>query len=68
VLEELARHGARERMPVVVGGIIPDADVPALRALGIRDVFTPKDFDLSDVMDRVLDVIGADRAPEGRAA
>jgi (2R)-ethylmalonyl-CoA mutase len=68
VLEELARHGARERMPVVVGGIIPDADVPALRALGIRDVFTPKDFDLPDVMGRILDVIGADRAPEGRAA
>jgi hypothetical protein len=33
--------------------------VPALRALGVRAVFTPKDFDLLDVMARILDVIGA---------
>ncbi len=61
VRDELARLGAAE-MPVVVGGIIPDADVQALRALGVRAVFTPKDFDLMDVIDRILDVIGAPAA------
>ena len=42
-----------------MGGIIPETDVGALRQIGIRAIFTPKDFDLMDVMDRVLDVIGA---------
>ena len=26
---------------VVVGGIVPEADVPALKALGVRAVFAP---------------------------
>ena len=61
VLDELAKQGANGGIPVVLGGIVPDDDVPKLRALGIRDVFTPKDFDLMTVMDRILDVIGAPR-------
>ena len=59
---ELERQGAGGHIPVVMGGIIPDADVPALRAAGVRAVFTPRDFDLMDVMDQILDVIGAPRA------
>jgi len=59
VLEELGRHGVREAIPVVLGGIVPDEDVPALERLGVRAVFTPKDYDLMAVIDRVLDVIGA---------
>jgi (2R)-ethylmalonyl-CoA mutase len=61
VRDELARLGGSE-IPVIVGGIIPESDVPALRALGVRAVFTPKDFDLMDVIDRILDVIGAPAA------
>jgi (2R)-ethylmalonyl-CoA mutase len=59
VLDELGRHGVREAIPVVLGGIVPDEDVPALERLGVRAVFTPKDYDLMAVIDRVLDVIGA---------
>jgi len=59
VLQELERQGAGKSIPVVMGGIIPEGDVPALTALGVRAVFTPKDFDLMDVIDRILDVIGA---------
>jgi (2R)-ethylmalonyl-CoA mutase len=65
-LEELARQGARD-MPVVVGGIIPEQDLAALRALGVKAVFTPRDFDLLDVMERILDVLGAPRADAPRA-
>jgi (2R)-ethylmalonyl-CoA mutase len=36
--------------PVVVGGIIPDADVAPLRAAGVAAVYTPKDFDLTQIM------------------
>jgi (2R)-ethylmalonyl-CoA mutase len=61
ILAELRLQGAAADLPVVLGGIVPEADVPKLRAMGIRDVFTPKDFDLMAVMDRILDVIGAPR-------
>src|SRR5437870_5007378 len=40
VTEELVRQGAGE-MPVVLGGIIPERDVEALKSLGVRAVFTP---------------------------
>jgi (2R)-ethylmalonyl-CoA mutase len=68
IVDELARHGAGQAIPVVLGGIVPDDDLPKLRALGIRDVFTPKDFDLMDVMDRILDVIGAPAAKRRAAS
>jgi (2R)-ethylmalonyl-CoA mutase len=68
VREELARQGAGDTIPVVLGGIVPEGDVATLRALGIRAVFTPRDFDLTDVMDRILDVIGAPRAATGACA
>jgi (2R)-ethylmalonyl-CoA mutase len=62
VREELGRQGVADHVPVVLGGIVPEADVESLRALGVKAVFTPKDFDVMDVMDRILDVIGAPRA------
>jgi (2R)-ethylmalonyl-CoA mutase len=60
VLEGLAREGAS--IPVVVGGIVPERDFERLRRLGVKAIFTPRDFDLMAVMDRVLDVIGAPAA------
>ncbi len=51
-------------VPVVVGGIIPEADAVALRALGVADVFTPKDYDLGAVMLRIVAAIrGAHHLP-----
>ena len=61
VLDELAKQGARDAIPVVLGGIVPDTDTEELRRLGVKAVFTPRDFDLMAVMDRILDVIGAPR-------
>jgi (2R)-ethylmalonyl-CoA mutase len=58
VLEGLRAAGA-EDVPVVVGGIIPDADAVRLRSLGVADVFTPKDYDLTGVMGRIVDVVRA---------
>jgi (2R)-ethylmalonyl-CoA mutase len=36
--------------PIVVGGIIPDADRAQLEAMGVAKVYTPKDFRLADIM------------------
>jgi methylmalonyl-CoA mutase C-terminal domain/subunit len=40
VIEELRQRGGHD-VPVFGGGIIPDADVPALAAAGVAKVFTP---------------------------
>ena len=40
IVELLREHGM-EDVQVVVGGIIPDADVPKLNAIGITGVFQP---------------------------
>ncbi len=36
--------------PVVVGGIIPEADHAALLAAGVARIYTPKDFRLNDIL------------------
>ncbi len=40
VMERLAASGADDVL-VVVGGIIPDVDVPKLKAIGVRGIFPP---------------------------
>ncbi|MEO1614083.1 MAG: cobalamin-dependent protein, partial [Pseudomonadota bacterium] len=53
VMERLGRAGLST--PVVVGGIIPDADAEALVKMGVAKVYTPKDFDLNRIM---FDIVG----------
>jgi (2R)-ethylmalonyl-CoA mutase len=43
--------------PVVVGGIIPEADVEPLKAAGVAAVYTPKDFDLTQIMRDVVALV-----------
>jgi methylmalonyl-CoA mutase, C-terminal domain len=40
-LMDLVRQKGLDDVLVLIGGIIPDVDVPKLRALGIRGVFLP---------------------------
>jgi (2R)-ethylmalonyl-CoA mutase len=58
VLDGLRAAGAGD-VPVVVGGIIPDADARVLRELGVAAVFTPKDFGLTQMMRQIVDIIRA---------
>ena len=44
-------------VPLVVGGIIPEADAGELSAAGVARIFTPKDFDLNAVIGEILDLI-----------
>jgi (2R)-ethylmalonyl-CoA mutase len=61
VLTGLAASGVTD-IPVVVGGIIPEADAAWLKSQGVAAVFTPKDYDATVIMRRVLQVI-TDSAP-----
>ncbi|MGB8651379.1 MAG: protein meaA [Mycobacteriales bacterium] len=58
VLEGLRAAGAGD-VPVIVGGIIPEADAARLKEQGVAAVFTPKDFDMTAVMGQIVDVVRA---------
>ena len=60
VLDGLREAGLGE-VPVVVGGIIPEADERELLDAGVAAVFTPKDYDATAIMARVLDEVRAAR-------
>jgi ethylmalonyl-CoA mutase len=64
VMKALREAGAGE-VPVVVGGIIPDADAGQLRDAGVAAVYTPKDWDLNRMM---RDIIGLVAERNGVAA
>jgi ethylmalonyl-CoA mutase len=44
-------------VPVVVGGIIPPADAETLIKAGVARVYTPKDFDLTQIMRDIVGVV-----------
>jgi (2R)-ethylmalonyl-CoA mutase len=58
VIEGLRKEGLDE-LPVIIGGIIPESDAAALEAAGVKRVYTPKDFDLTKIMDEIVDVVAA---------
>jgi (2R)-ethylmalonyl-CoA mutase len=55
VVQELADAGVEA--PVVVGGIIPEADVQPLKDAGVAAVYTPKDFDLTRIMRDIVALV-----------
>ncbi|MGY4964545.1 protein meaA [Streptomyces sp. 900105245] len=56
VLQRLRVAGATD-IPVIAGGIIPNGDADQLRAAGVAAVFTPKDFDITGIIGRIVDEI-----------
>ena len=61
VRETLAemRKANLAHIPLVVGGIIPPEDEMALKQMGVRRVYTPKDFKITDIMGDVADLVEA---------
>ena len=58
VMALLEEKGLRDEVLVVVGGIIPDVDVPRLNEMGIRGVFLP-----GTPMQAIVDFINANAKP-----
>ncbi|WP_089921571.1 protein meaA [Lentzea albida] len=56
VVDGLRAAGAGD-IPVIVGGIIPPDDAAKLRERGVARVFTPKDYELTEIMDEIVTVI-----------
>jgi (2R)-ethylmalonyl-CoA mutase len=53
---EIAR---RSRVPVIVGGIIPEEDAAKLRAEGVAAVYTPRDYDVLRVLREMVEIAAA---------
>ncbi|MEM8971587.1 MAG: protein meaA [Pseudomonadota bacterium] len=53
VIAKLDENGAAD-LPVVVGGIIPQEDATTLKEMGVAAVYTPKDFQLNDIMSDIV--------------
>ena len=56
VMDALREAGV-EDVPVVVGGIIPKADAEALRDAGVAAVYTPKDWNLNQMMRDIIELV-----------
>ena len=63
VAERLRAAGLGD-VPLVVGGIIPDADAERLRREGIAAVYTPKNFELDNIMSDLIDLVDRQHAAE----
>ncbi len=51
------RAAGLDDVPVVAGGIIPEADAEELRAYGVARVYTPKDFELNRIMADIVELV-----------
>ena len=52
------RDAGLQDVPLVAGGIIPEADAERLRGEGIAAVYTPKDFEITGIIRDIADVAG----------
>jgi (2R)-ethylmalonyl-CoA mutase len=56
VMERLREAGLGD-LPVTVGGIIPPEDAETLKAAGVAAIYTPKDFQLNDIMAELVRLV-----------
>jgi len=46
-------------VPVVIGGIIPAEDEALLKKAGVAAVYTPKDFQITNIMADIVALVAA---------
>jgi (2R)-ethylmalonyl-CoA mutase len=56
LMERMRKEGLGD-IPVVVGGIIPPEDEVKLKSFGVAAVYTPKDFQLNDIMADIVRLV-----------
>lgn len=57
VIMNLLKKSEYDKIPVIVGGIIPPDDEKKLKSFGVKAVFTPKDFKIEDIMKEISTII-----------
>jgi len=56
LMDRMRKEGLGD-IPVVVGGIIPPEDEVKLKSFGVAAVYTPKDFQLNDIMSDIVRLV-----------
>ncbi|MBX9863295.1 MAG: protein meaA [Hyphomicrobium sp.] len=56
LMDRMRKEGLGD-IPVVVGGIIPPEDEVKLKSFGVAAVYTPKDFQLNDIMADIVRLV-----------
>ena len=46
-----------DNIPVIVGGIIPVEDEKILLQNGVKAVYTPKNYQMSDIMNDIVSIV-----------
>ncbi len=57
VIMNLLKQNKYSKIPVIVGGIIPPKDEKKLKSFGVKEVFTPKDFKIEEIMRQITQII-----------
>ena len=62
VVPEVLKHMRDEgidtdKVPVVVGGVIPDDDAKELMKLGVARVYTPRDHDVTKIIGEIAELV-----------
>ncbi|MDA5192627.1 protein meaA [Govanella unica] len=58
VMERMKAAGIAD-VPVIVGGIIPPEDADILTRAGVARVYTPKDYQMTDIMADIVKIVDA---------
>ena len=61
-LMELLEQAGMSDIMVVVGGIIPSEDALRLTQAGVRRVYTPKDYDMTQIMADIVNTVAESHA------
>ncbi len=56
IMDRMRKEGLDD-VPLIVGGIIPPEDEKTLKAFGVAAVYTPKDFQLNDIMADIVRLV-----------
>ena len=54
---KLMKEAELDDVPVVVGGIIPPADEEILKGYGVAAVYTPKNFQINEIMKNIAGLV-----------
>ncbi|GBF27584.1 methylmalonyl-CoA mutase [bacterium MnTg02] len=56
IMARMQRAGL-DHIPIIVGGIIPAEDENILRQCGVAAIYTPKDFQLNEIMAEIVELV-----------
>ena len=56
IMKEMKKNKI-DNIPVIVGGIIPNDDEKLLKSNGVQAVYTPKNYQLKDIMSDIVGIV-----------